>query len=850
MLKASRLVACTMLFSVAGFTPLAKGEFEPWASNTDPTDVPKSHVQDVTTSPFTYNIAQGGTMDGKMCTTLPGVWEPYEQTWESNRSIRMENVGSANVINPWLKIGPIDFFSQQTIADSVVKGLSTEREKALAIFYFYITHRYHKGNGDNGAQGDVSQTINVFGFNTCGNSTLCISDLLDKVGMRNCIFSHCPGHVVPQAFFDGKYNTLDGDMATFMLMRDNRTLANELDLVRDHDLIKRVHQYGIMSPMNPLKNNEDYAQYYTWEGDTTVQLDGWAWWTMGMVLRPHEAIEWRWGHETPVKYHGDMAGHPPMVPDTIYNGVWEYAPNFKNDSQWRAGATVTNITNKDGVLMATEGGTGTIVWHMKVPCQFIGGTLAAAGSGYAFEIGFLNPKDWKTVYAALTTLAEFDGKFKGRTVTGNEYWIKCTLTGKASLSGLKIKNDIQMAPLAMPSMTVGNNSFTYLEHTDNKTGANAARNVRITHKWVERSKTRPPKASESPIYPTNGGKSDGTDVMFQWNAATDPDGDAITDYHFQLSDRPDMRWPMSPNFDKYISKTPDKGKTRYTLPRPGLLTHGKTYYWHVKAKDSNGVWGPWSGTWSFTAQGPAYPINVAIKYNAGTGIGTLTWSPNPAGRAPAKYRVYGSDEKGFTVHDAPYEVKLGDTKELANPFPANFVAEVAGTSRDVVGVGNALPNANKAYYRVVTVDGKDKRSGDSDYVEAPRPFIYSAPLTSAPAGRPYRYQVKAIRSIGDLTRRDAAKPKPGTKFWKIEPLKFSLTQKPSWMSINADTGLITGTSDGTGGTVIVSVTLTKEHRLVHDKNNIVWGNEYEQRKTYETVGPVTQQFVVSSAKDE
>ena len=236
---------------MACFNPVSKGAFEPWASNTDPTDVPKSHVQDVTTSPFTYNITQGGTMDGKMCTTLPGVWEPYEQTWESNRSIRMENVGAANVINPWLKIGPIDFFSQQTIADSVVEGLSTDREKALAIFYFYITHRYHKGNGDNGAQGDVSQAMNVFGFNTCGNSTLCISDLLDKVGMRDCIFSHCPGHVVPQVFFDGKYNTLDGDMATMMLLRDNHTLANELDLVRDHDLIKRVHQYGIMSPMNP-----------------------------------------------------------------------------------------------------------------------------------------------------------------------------------------------------------------------------------------------------------------------------------------------------------------------------------------------------------------------------------------------------------------------------------------------------------------------------------------------------------------------------------------------------------------------------------------------------------------------
>ena len=184
-------------------TSAIEGAFAPWASDTDPTDVPRSHVQNITTSPFTYSIKQGGTMDGKMCTTFPGVWEPYEQTWESNRSIRMENVGTSNIINPWLKIGPIDFFSQQTIANSVVEGLSTDREKALAIFYFYITHRFHKGNGDNTALGDVSQAINVFGFNTCGNSTLCISDLLDKVEMRDCIFSHCPRSLSENLFFSG-----------------------------------------------------------------------------------------------------------------------------------------------------------------------------------------------------------------------------------------------------------------------------------------------------------------------------------------------------------------------------------------------------------------------------------------------------------------------------------------------------------------------------------------------------------------------------------------------------------------------------------------------------------------------
>ena len=52
MLHALRLgsVAGTMLLSTA------YGACEPWASDTDPTDVPRSHVEDVTTSPFTYHI--------------------------------------------------------------------------------------------------------------------------------------------------------------------------------------------------------------------------------------------------------------------------------------------------------------------------------------------------------------------------------------------------------------------------------------------------------------------------------------------------------------------------------------------------------------------------------------------------------------------------------------------------------------------------------------------------------------------------------------------------------------------------------------------------------------------------
>ncbi len=50
--------------------------------------------------------------------------------------------------------------------------------------------------------------------------------------------------------------------------------------------------------------------------------------------------------------------------------------------------------------------------------------------------------------------------------------------------------------------------------------------MRITHQWVERSASKPPAAPPAPVYPPDGGEADGTDIVFQWTPAQDPDGDA------------------------------------------------------------------------------------------------------------------------------------------------------------------------------------------------------------------------------------------------------------------------------------------------------------------------------------
>ena len=83
------LVACASPLAATADDAMA-----PWASNHHPTDVAKRHVQEISGKRVEYVVVQRGTMDGRNCRSPQGVWQPFEQTWESNRSVRMENVGA------------------------------------------------------------------------------------------------------------------------------------------------------------------------------------------------------------------------------------------------------------------------------------------------------------------------------------------------------------------------------------------------------------------------------------------------------------------------------------------------------------------------------------------------------------------------------------------------------------------------------------------------------------------------------------------------------------------------------------------------------------------------------------
>ncbi|OAI47713.1 hypothetical protein AYO44_09120 [Planctomycetaceae bacterium SCGC AG-212-F19] len=502
---------------------------------------------------------------------------------------------------------------------------------------------------------------------------------------------------------------------------------------------------------------------------------------------------------------------------------------------WKKGAmTVENVASGPDGLAAGQGKTGTVVWKITSPYPFVGGHLETEASGARFAVSSDGTK-WTDIVGS-----NFDKFFPREGNPYYQYQLRCELPDGAKLKRLAVINDLQMALLALPEMTVGKNSFTYIDKSASE------RKVRITHGWVERSTSKPPEAPEA-VYPPDGGQAEGTDFAFRWSVPKNPDGDRITDYHFILANRQDMRWPLSTNFDKLISRTADKGKAQYTLPSTGLLTGGKMYYWRVRAKNEKGVWGPWSKTFSFTPQAPNYPLEVALGYDKDKAVGTLKWKANPVGQKPVKYRVYGSNEKGFSVSDVPYKANVGGSKELKPEFPPNFIAETTATELAVLGDGIEIPNANQTYYRVVALDAQGKRSGPSDYATAPRPTIYGRPTTQAKVGAEYRCQLQANRSLGDLRLR-IVNGKETADFWDIEKLKFAIQQGPAWLKIDPATGLLSGTPAATGRVdVAITVTIDQEVRKLDD-GALGWGVEKVISTSTERVGSATRRYVIEVSR--
>jgi hypothetical protein len=408
------------------------------------------------------------------------------------------------------------------------------------------------------------------------------------------------------------------------------------------------------------------------------------------------------------------------------------------------------------------------------------------GDEIAISISYDGRKTWTDVQTSWASdydrmYVDLNPFFKKKDPARYEYILRFTLrsqskTPEVALKGVYLRSTLEMAPLAMPGVVLGQNKFIY---TDDSPGA---KKVKITQVWNQCDADVAIPAAPIAVEPRDGKTYSGTRVKFQWRPASST---TPADYEFALSEFSDMRWPLSPNFHKLISRTEYRGSSTFELPYVGLLNPGQKYYWRVRARSQDHVWGPWSKTYSFSAVAPAVAVDVAASFNRANRTAQLAWQRRKNGTAPVRFKIYGSEERGFTAHDSPYE--YNDGLKGIQQAPANLLLETNGANQSI-----QLPEALwRPYYRIVAVDREGRVSGPSAMGELSHPLIAVTQLPAAIRSRFYRAQIATSASIGHLVSADENGLSYQLRFRAGDDLVFHMTGAPKGLSIDAN-GTISG----------------------------------------------------------
>lgn len=762
----------------------------------------RSATQIIASGYQTYTIHMGGDIDGEMTRDPVGYWG-YDQFWEPNYYVRMENVGDVPVVNPWLRRSDRpDTRRLRSIVDGVIRPGMSEEEKAHRLWEFEIQNRFHATTEDDEVN-DVVKRFNCYGYTLCYNESINLSSLWRTAGLK--VRQGYPnGHSTAEVFYAGAWHFYDSDEDAICLLTDNKTVASEEQIVADHWLMKRTHIYGPLHDDDAMRD-EGSAALFSYEGVREGEHPDMTSHSMDFTLRPGEAITWAWNAGD--RYHGrKFAGNEAE----LWNKRWRLMADVM-DGQWTYAADLTQAATlkyfqTEGVEIRDRGpfgqgvypvgGKGSVIVPMNTAYPVVGGRLdvdigrrSPDGGQVKVSLSFDEGKSWQEAWtSAMGDYArmyiDLNDFFPRTGPARYHYLLRFDLTSPGPQADVCLKRfylqaTLQMARLAMPGVSLGDNQFIYTDQSGPE------RKVKITHAWAECDAPVVPSAPAQALDPPDGGQASGTRITFRWQPPAA--GAAAADYEFQLSEYADMRYPLSSNFEKLISRTDNRGTASYELPGVGLLNPGQTYYWRVRARSEEGVWGPWSKAFSFAAQAPAVPGNVGARFEAAARKVELSWEAGDGGSAPVHYRIYGSAERGFTPHDEPYVYDAG--ADGMKDAPPNLLTVTPGAARSLT----LPPDLWRPYYRVVAVDSAGRESGPSGQGELAHPLIESQSLPAARADQYYQARIEVSASIGDLVSIDFPNGQPyNIRFRNADDLTFEVTGAPPGLAVTRHSGVLSG----------------------------------------------------------
>jgi hypothetical protein len=556
-----------------------------------------------------FTVPVGGTMDPE------------------NTEITLENLGDTPVENPRVTVnGLYDWYDAKSLAAEITRDCKTDEEKALAIWAWIRYRTYQRSPHDDDSATHPVRALNGYGYGICGHVAAWMKCLWAAAGVKGRV-QELAGHTVSEAFYNGAWHELDGNVKVFYLDRDNRTIASLATVEHDPWLIQRtIHpremQPWFIGPDTPERNAEfvhyitSYKDNYEEHSyDTVIARD----YNMAMTLRPGERLV-RWWTPKLGKFEG--RNERAKVPEIYANGQLVWEPDLTRVDirpyLWVPEHPFPNIATRaqDGKSPAVHVGDleddlypnpARFALPIESPYPIVGGrftcTLVKEGSSgfdsasinfgqpgwdpgdlYVFRWGSGTEHVSVDLDAKLLRSHEPYGYFIGFSLGAGAENKPATQTG---VEAFRSETDLQVSPESLPALSLGSNTVRFRQQSSAK--------VRITYRWREISGPRLPGKVQAAVAPANGEEVASLAPVLRWAPAETVEGAGLAvDYQVMVSLRPDCRWPLSTTLQQNVGAA----NTEWKVPT-GFLNPGTTYYWKVRARNARGDIGAWGPVFSF-----------------------------------------------------------------------------------------------------------------------------------------------------------------------------------------------------------------------------------------------------------
>lgn len=776
-------------------------------------------TQRVQRSPMIFNVNNPNQVD-ETCYPWPKTpATPRVVSW-----FRIANVGDTQLQNPRLRINGFRIpLSSDELKDTLIQGSDDVQDQVLRVFYAiykYTQHRYPI---------ITKQPLDYFLTDLSGD---CVCMMLVQEGIWSLLGlrhrnSQASCHAVSEVEVGGRTLHLDSNLQAFYLLHDNWTIASAQDIRDDPWLVRRATHYRAYQSYprlldDPLLNTMWYssgkvaALFAPRTAPPPLRNPQPVAARVPFSLRPGESYGW----DTDTRRRAHPQKNGPELDAVSRDITWTTELDFSRPShRWPLRTVHLRELKETGVVSLST--TPTLSMEYRLPFPIIGGTIQLIGIHPQAELSTITlgmryhhpqSKEFQRRFPlrdALGDAISLDGMLDQMPYPQKRFQLTMALEPSrddrsvppAILHGIRVNLTLRSTIWACRGLKSGGNEIIYTDDS-------MSRQV-IVEAGAEPDPRIPPVFAPGEYFPSADSTVPEAELAFRWPEC---EHQQAAGFHLQISAHADMRYPLSPTFDRLVRSRDLSDWDGYRLPWPGLLPVGRTLYWRVRPVAPRSLAGVWSQPRTFRVAGPeppkdfqAHPPANLLRVNPTDRL-TLSWTPQQtSGTLPLYYEIHTSTTPGFSPVDKPHRVLgLSDSSEYAHLWgdvyvtdwpvvPSTLLTTTTQTSLLLFDpqTGEGFPPERWGpHFRVIAVDANGSRSASSPVAHLRSPLLPIPPEVIIPPGE-FTWSIPTIRSDGRVLNKDCYH----LGLWNRPKLSYSiLAVSPaanSW-KVDSATGVLHG----------------------------------------------------------